>query len=231
MTCSYWETDGTKNHVLRNKVLDGTQVVNEVDLLTNQNTRIRILQDGMVYVLPRSGTIGGPTSWATMHVMGGDNSSFDGVAFHKSDWGPNIQSFVNRALAKSFVVNWNGADRFYVAGQGWLYANGVWVGSSRARKTAVRRISGALEKVTKLNGVTYRHRKEKPVGSGKTRSSAAIERRAEIGLIAEDYEKEKVSPEELYLGWRELVLPSKEIDKFFKSKKLAAVCGASDLNN
>ncbi len=43
-----------------------------------------------------------------------------------------------------------------------------------------------------------------------------------IGLIAEDYEKEKVHPEELYLGWRELLLPSKEIDKFFKTKKLQA---------
>lgn len=43
-----------------------------------------------------------------------------------------------------------------------------------------------------------------------------------IGLTAEDYEKQKVSPEELYLGWRELVLPSAQIDKFFKSKKLPA---------
>jgi len=41
-----------------------------------------------------------------------------------------------------------------------------------------------------------------------------------LGLIAEDYEKEKVHPEELYVGWRELTLPSAQIDKFFKSKKL-----------
>lgn len=41
-----------------------------------------------------------------------------------------------------------------------------------------------------------------------------------IGLVAEDYEKEKIHPEHLYLGWRELVLPSEEIDKFFKLKKL-----------
>ncbi len=41
-----------------------------------------------------------------------------------------------------------------------------------------------------------------------------------IGLIAEDYEKEKVHPEELYLGWREMITPSDQIDKFFKTKKL-----------
>ncbi len=41
-----------------------------------------------------------------------------------------------------------------------------------------------------------------------------------IGLIAEDYEKEKVEPEELYLGWRDILLLPERIDKFFKSKKL-----------
>jgi len=41
-----------------------------------------------------------------------------------------------------------------------------------------------------------------------------------IGITAEDYEKEKVHPEKLYLGWRDLTLPSEAIDKFFKTKKL-----------
>jgi PhoH-like ATPase len=43
-----------------------------------------------------------------------------------------------------------------------------------------------------------------------------------IGLNAEDYEKEKVHPEQLYLGWRELIVPSEEIDRFFKSKRIPA---------
>jgi len=41
-----------------------------------------------------------------------------------------------------------------------------------------------------------------------------------LGLTAEDYEKEKVHPEQLYQGWREIPLQSGQIDKFFKSKKL-----------
>jgi PhoH-like ATPase len=42
-----------------------------------------------------------------------------------------------------------------------------------------------------------------------------------IGLNAEDYEREKVSPEALYLGWRELQVPSAQINQLFKSKKVA----------
>ncbi len=41
-----------------------------------------------------------------------------------------------------------------------------------------------------------------------------------IGITAEDYEKEKVHPEQLYLGWRDLTLASDAIDKFFKTKKI-----------
>jgi PhoH-like ATPase len=41
-----------------------------------------------------------------------------------------------------------------------------------------------------------------------------------IGITAEDYEREKVSPDKLYTGWRDLGLPSDSIDKFFKLKKL-----------
>jgi len=47
-----------------------------------------------------------------------------------------------------------------------------------------------------------------------------------IGLIAEDYEREKVPPERLYLGWRDLALPSDMIDKFFKTKRLVPPAGA-----
>jgi len=41
-----------------------------------------------------------------------------------------------------------------------------------------------------------------------------------LGLTAEDYEKEKVPPEHLYVGWRELIVASDAIDKLYKNKKL-----------
>jgi len=43
-----------------------------------------------------------------------------------------------------------------------------------------------------------------------------------LGLETQDYEKSKVDIEELYRGWRELIVPSEEIDRFFKDKKTAA---------
>lgn len=41
-----------------------------------------------------------------------------------------------------------------------------------------------------------------------------------IGIDAQDYEKEKVKFEELYGGWRELKLPSDQIDAYYKKGKL-----------
>ncbi|MFI5345999.1 MAG: PhoH family protein [Elusimicrobiota bacterium] len=43
-----------------------------------------------------------------------------------------------------------------------------------------------------------------------------------LGLETEDYEKEKVSVEDLYKGWRELTVGGDVIDRFYKDKKLEA---------
>jgi PhoH-like ATPase len=41
-----------------------------------------------------------------------------------------------------------------------------------------------------------------------------------IGVDAQDYEKEKVKFEELYSGWRELKVPSAQIDAYYKDQEL-----------
>ncbi|HVE14617.1 MAG TPA: PhoH family protein [Elusimicrobiota bacterium] len=41
-----------------------------------------------------------------------------------------------------------------------------------------------------------------------------------LGLDTQDYEKEKVSVSDLYMGWREVACPAKEIDAFYKHKSL-----------
>ncbi|HBL16163.1 MAG: hypothetical protein A2X36_04140 [Elusimicrobia bacterium GWA2_69_24] len=43
-----------------------------------------------------------------------------------------------------------------------------------------------------------------------------------IGLDTQDYEKEKVKVTELYDGWKELLLPAAQIDKFYKDKRVEA---------
>jgi len=188
----YWNTTGTVNHTLQNNKFDLTQMINEVDFLTNQNTRIRILANGQIQVNPVAGTIigtSGQMQFATMQVQGGNTSSFAGYTAQPGDWGQNIQSFVTRANTVSYVVNWNGTDRFYVAGQGWLYANGAWFNSDRSLKTSFQKIDKPLEKVMKLEGVTFQWKEESPCYDCPQETSAKVERRTEMGLVAQDVEK------------------------------------------
>ncbi|MEW6557757.1 MAG: PhoH family protein [Elusimicrobiota bacterium] len=44
-----------------------------------------------------------------------------------------------------------------------------------------------------------------------------------IGLVAQDYEKEKIKIEELYQGYRELGVSEELIDKFYKTKSIPSV--------
>jgi hypothetical protein len=188
----YWNTTGTVNHVLQNNKFDFSQMINEVDFLTNQNTRIRIHANGQVQVNPVSGTIvgtSGQMQYATMQVQGGYTSSFAGYTAQPGDWGQNIQSYVTRANTVSYVVNWNGTDRFYVAGQGWLYANGAWFNSDLNLKTSVRKIEKPLEKVMKLEGVTFQWKEESPCSECTKETYVKLERRTEMGLVAQDVEK------------------------------------------
>jgi hypothetical protein len=192
-SAQYWHTVGTVNHALENNLYDGTQVINEVDLQTNLNTRIRIHSNGQIQINPAyGGGIGsnsGQGQFATMQVQGGDVSSFAGYTVQNSDWGQNIQSYVTRINTVSYVVNYNGHDRFYVAGGGWVYANGAYFGSDRNLKTDIRKIPDALSKVLKLNGVMFQWKEEEPCKDCPKETSAKSEHRTEMGLIAQDVEK------------------------------------------
>jgi hypothetical protein len=189
----YWQTTGTVNHALQNNMYDGTKEINEVDLQTNLNTRIRILSNGQIQInAAHGGGVGsnsGQGQYATMQVQGGDVSSFAGYTVQNADWGQNIQSYVTRANTVSYVVNYNNTDRFYVAGTGWLYANGAYFGSDQKLKTDIHQIPDALSKVLKLNGVTFQWKEEEPCRDCPKETSAKSEHRTEMGLIAQDVEK------------------------------------------
>jgi hypothetical protein len=188
----YWNTVGTVTHVLQNNKLDNGQVINEVDILTNQNTRIRVHGNGQIQVNPVSGTIIGTShqmQFATMQVQGGNVSGFASYTAQTSDWGQNIQSYVTRPLTVSYAVTWNGNDRFWVTGQGWLYANGAYFSSDRNLKTNIQKISGALDKVMKLDGITFQWKEEKPCDKCPKETSTKLESRTEMGLIAQDVER------------------------------------------
>jgi hypothetical protein len=183
MPCDYWQLVGSATPVLGNVLVAGGTTVKQMALQTNMNTRVRIFEDGRIQVRPVSGTIPGGLGQgdaATVKIHGGDFSGLACTAFHTGDWGQNIQSIVGRQYTVSYVVNYAGHDRFYVAGAGWLYANGAWFSSDRKLKEDIKPIKSALAKVLKLKGVTYR-----PIQEGKAKKKNAVE----MGLIAQDVER------------------------------------------
>jgi hypothetical protein len=191
LSAQYWNTTGTVTHVLQNNMYD-VQMINEVHFITNLNTRIRILGNGQFLIRPTVGTTVGTShqmQYATMQVQGGNYSGLASYTSQPFDWGQNIQSHVSRAKTVSYVVSWNGADRFFVAGQGWLYANGAYFGSDERLKEDIRPIHRALDQVLRLNGVTYRWREEERCADCPEETEPSIDKRTEIGLIAQDVEK------------------------------------------
>lgn len=187
----YWYTAGTINHVLQNNALDGSKVINEVALMTNQNTRIRLLSNGQLHVFPISGTSIGTNhlmQYATIQAQGGNASALAAYTAQSQDWGQNIQSYVTRPLTVSYVVTWNGIDRFFVAGQGWLYANGAWFASDASLKENVRPITGAIDKVMRLRGVTFQWKDEKPCEKCPLSTSVKVDKKNEIGFVAQEIE-------------------------------------------
>ena len=45
-----------------------------------------------------------------------------------------------------------------------------------------------------------------------------------MGLLAEDFEAQKVDFERLYTGWRELAVPAATIDRLFSEKQIRWTC-------
>jgi hypothetical protein len=180
-----WEVVGTApggTPVLQNVLKPNGIAIKQMSLQTNLNTRVRIFEDGRILVRPVSGGIlgGTPGDSATLQIQGGDFSGLASMSNYTHDWGSNIQSIVNHDNTKSFVVTYQNKDTFYVHSRGWLWANGAWFGSDRKLKEDIKPIGSALDKVLRLQGVTYHPIRE----SADDKSNPA-----EIGLIAQDVER------------------------------------------
>lgn len=64
-------------------------------------------------------------------------------------------NWLNDTNTKAWAVKYNGQDKFYVYGDGQAYAYGWNTMSDSSLKENIRPIQNALEKVLKLEGVTY----------------------------------------------------------------------------
>ncbi len=104
-------------------------------------------------------TIGGtsPTS-AKLNLRSSNQSTLYSYSTMTFDWGQTIKSQVNRGNTVSYVVNLNGSDKFYVAGHGWIYSQGNYLGSDLKLKENIQSLESSLDKVLKLRGVKYKYK-------------------------------------------------------------------------
>ena len=102
-----------------------------------------------------------------------------------SDWKNAINCNVNRANTSTYGVSLNGTGTFYVAGAGWIYSQGSYIGSDINIKDDIQIIDSASAKINQIKGVTYKLKKEK-----QNQNSYGLTTAKEyMGVIAQDIEK------------------------------------------
>ncbi len=121
-----------------------------------------------------------------MFVDGGTSRGLYIRTQHDVDWFQSITSCVSRKLTVSYVVNYNAQDNFFVRGDGFVYAHGVWIGSDIKFKTNVQPIENALDKILKIQGVTYQLKEQTPVSEGIV---CTLDSCTYMGFIAQELEK------------------------------------------
>lgn len=101
-----------------------------------------------------------------------------------SDWKNAVSTTLTRSLSTTYGVTYNGNATFYVAGAGWIYSQGSYLGSDVNIKDDIKTIDNASAKINQLKGVTYKLKKEKqsPALYGGTAQEY-------MGVIAQDVEK------------------------------------------
>jgi hypothetical protein len=89
-------------------------------------------------------------------------TSGDGIYIEHNnftDWSCAVSSNVHNPLCTSFGMGLNGATVFYVSGQGWIFCGGTYITSDSSLKTNIKKLSGSLEKLDKINGYNYNYKK------------------------------------------------------------------------
>jgi hypothetical protein len=109
------------------------------------------------------------------------------------NWFQSSSAIVSRQLTVSWAVRYNGADRFYVLGNGDVYARSVWQYSDSSLKHQIAAIASPLDRLQKLRGVTYAYKPEVPCDDCDAPSDDPSVRGRRYGLLAQ--EVEQVFPE------------------------------------
>ena len=123
----------------------------------NSNAQILVKTGGRVGI----GTNDVSSAKVTINA---ENTNLNGLLILNNDvdWSYNSSSNVTSQFAKSWVVNRNGNDNFYVCGEGSIWSQlGNYTISDSTLKCEIKQIDSALQKIQKLKGVYYKLKNEK----------------------------------------------------------------------
>jgi hypothetical protein len=102
------------------------------------------------------------------------------------DWGYISRAQVTSSFTKSWVVSWNGSDRFFVLGNGAYFYKSGWQWSDATLKRNVQTIDSALNKINRLRGVYFQYKPEVPKDSAISGTVVVSDNKRYIGLIAQE---------------------------------------------
>ncbi|MGZ3932071.1 MAG: tail fiber domain-containing protein [Bacteroidia bacterium] len=121
---------------------------------TNGSERLRINGSGHL-------TMGTTTDYAMINTSSTDYMGGFYKVSLSSDWSvTSFQVDVNRNNCANYMLTMNGTTNFYVAGAGWIYSQGNYLGSDKNIKDNIATIDSASSKINKIRGVTYKLKKE-----------------------------------------------------------------------
>lgn len=127
-------------------------------------------------------------------VAAPDRSGITSYAHHTTDWKQNFISRMNRVNSVSYVVNYNGVDKFYVISDGVIYSSGSYISSDRKLKREINTLENSLERVLRLRGVNYKYNAEKLCSTCDESSTVIqLDETTHMGFIAQ--EVEAIAPE------------------------------------
>lgn len=135
------------------------------------------------------GTLAQPGQRDLIHVNGWRKRGLLVTVNHNVDWWQSIAAHVTRENTVSYVVRYNGRDRFYVRGTGGIYAHSIWTWSDSTLKQDVQPIKDSARLLARMRGVTFRYRPDPPCLTCPERDQEQTDERRYYGLLAQELER------------------------------------------
>ena len=105
------------------------------------------------------------------------------------NWYQSSSASVSRQLTVSWAIRYNGADRFFVLGNGDIYARSAWFYSDSTLKHKIAAIESPLQRIRQLRGVSFYYKPEVPCKDCDPANDDLPSSRMQFGVIAQEIEQ------------------------------------------